>query len=374
MPDHDHDICIVGLKCYDLLVGAAVPRYLGGIEKQLVSLAQGLVESGKRVAFITYDHGQEDEIVCDGITIYKSYAPTAGLPFLRFVHPRMTLHWRAMRKADAAVYLQMGAGSETGVTALGCRKSGKFVYLVASDADCAKKLSMLPRLRERLLYKYGLYAAVDVVAQSRRQQVMLNNSFSIHAKLLPLPCSWAIPDADYVAKVFLGQSVNILWVGRIVEIKRLEWLLDAAEQCPEYHFDVVGTPNADSVYFDGIRKRIESMKNVTMHGRVSDAALSDLYARAGLLCCTSEVEGFPTTFLEAWNLGLPVLTTFDPDGIVEKNAVGCVVDTREQLIVTMRKLFSDPAEWCRLSVNARTFFCRHYTASALMPQYIDLLF
>lgn len=368
-----HDICIVGLKCYDLLARAAVPKYLGGIEKQLVSLARGLVESGIRVSFITYDHGQPDGIEHDGITVYKSYPPTAGIPGIRFVHPRMTGLWAAMKRADASVYVQMGAGSETGVTALGCRKDKKFVFFVASDTDCVKALPKLPSGREKILYKFGLRSASIVFSQTMKQHEMLLEAFSQDSEVIPLPCTWAIPDKDYVPKKFPSPgTAHILWVGRIIEIKRLEWFIDAAEQCPNFHFDVVGTPNVDSEYFSNLRSRMANMDNLTMHGRVSDAALVDLYNSASLLCCTSEIEGFPTTFLEAWNYGIPVVTTFDPDNIIQQNGIGCVIETKEQLVETIKDLLSAPERWNQLSCDSRKFFCKNYTSRALMPRFEEI--
>jgi len=367
------DVCIVGLKCYDLLSGATVPRYLGGIEKQLVSLARGLASRGKKVAFITYDHGQPDAVDCGGITVYKSYRPAGGLPGLRFVHPRMTLQWAAMNRADASVYMQMGAGSETGVTALGCRRGKKFVFLVASDPDCDSSLPQLPRMREKLLYRYGLRTAASILAQTQRQHDLLVEEFSLDSEVIPLPCTWAIPEEKYRAKLFpQSETVHILWVGRIIEIKRLEWFLDAAEQCPQYHFDVVGTPNTDSVYFSSLQKRMEKIVNLSMHGRVSDEDLSDLYDKASLLCCTSSIEGFPTTFLEAWNYGLPVVTTFDPDGIIRKNGIGCVVESVEQLVETIGELLTTPERWQKLALDSRKFFNEHYTSEALMPCFEEI--
>ena len=180
------DVCFVGLKCYDLLVGNDPPRYLGGIEKQLVSLAQGLAQQGLRVAFITYDHGQETVSEKNGLTLFKSFSPDTGIPVLRFVHPRMTKLWSAMRQANAAVYLQMGAGSETGVVALGCYwQKRRFVYLVASDADCEQGYPLLRTKREQILYKSGLKAADQIVAQTVKQQHLLNDNFGLKAKVLP---------------------------------------------------------------------------------------------------------------------------------------------------------------------------------------------
>ena len=72
-------VCIVGLKCYDHIAAKSVPRYLGGIETQLTILAKGLVAQGCRVSLITYDHGQPDAEIFDGVTVFKSYHRDAGV-------------------------------------------------------------------------------------------------------------------------------------------------------------------------------------------------------------------------------------------------------------------------------------------------------
>jgi hypothetical protein len=116
-----------------------VPRYLGGIETQLVVLAKGLAKEGCDVSLITYDHGQPDGERFQGVTVYKSHAPDIGVPMIRFFHPRSTQLWRAMRRSNADIFLQMGAGTETGQVAFGCRllpsPRRKFVFCMASDTD-----------------------------------------------------------------------------------------------------------------------------------------------------------------------------------------------------------------------------------------------
>src|SRR5687767_1384993 len=142
-------VCIVGLKCYDQVAGNAVPRYLGGIETQLTVLARGLASEGCEVSLVTYDQGQPDSEIIKGVRVLKSYPPEGGIRMLRLLHPRSTRLWRAMRRADADVYLQMGAGVETGQVALGCRLVGgqrrKFVYCLASDLDFGEFFMNGPR-------------------------------------------------------------------------------------------------------------------------------------------------------------------------------------------------------------------------------------
>ena len=80
-------------------------------ETQMAVLARGLRNEGCEVSLITFDHGQADEEIFHGVKALKSYSPAGGTRGLRGF-TRAKLLWRAMRRADADIYLQMGAGSE----------------------------------------------------------------------------------------------------------------------------------------------------------------------------------------------------------------------------------------------------------------------
>jgi glycosyltransferase involved in cell wall biosynthesis len=365
-----YDLCLVGLKCLDYLTGAGAPRYLGGIERQLALLAKLLAADGLRVAFIVYDHGQGGLVRCDGVDVHAAYAPSAGWPGLRFVHPRSTGLWSAIRRVDARVYLQMGAGDETGRVAIGRRllrePRRRFVYFVASDGDCVRELPFLREGRARLLYRYGLARADQVVAQTARQQALLERDFGIRSLLGRLPI---VPPDDARP----APEGRVLWVGRLDPAKRVELLLDAAQRCPGLRFDLVGAANATSDYERRLLGRAATLPNVDVHGRVGDQELWRLYARASVLCCTSSIEGFPTTFLEGWSLGLPVVTTFDPDGLVAAHGLGQVVASLDELAAALQtSTSSTPSreEWSR---NARRFYAERYSPSACLPRLRELL-
>ena len=369
------DICFVGLKCYDLLANRPTPKYLGGIEKVLVALAKALARSGASVAFVTYDEGQPDIEVHDGVSVLKAQNATAGLPLLRLLHPRMTLMWRAMRKANASCYFQMGRGVETFATAVGVRLSaGKpaFVYCVASDLDCQSDLAGLTTFHERVLYRVGLRMATRIVVQTRRQAAMLEENHSLLSEVIPMPIEASSTDADTDVRR-LRHSSSILWIGRTVPVKRLEWLLDLAEILQDFTFDVVGTANQESDYASALVVRARSIANVRVHGRVSAEQLERLYADAFLLCCTSSFEGFPTTFLEAWKQSLPVVTSFDPDHQVSEYDVGVAANSVKEMSEAIRWLRVEPSIYAQKSSNAQALYKRSYAPEAIVAKYQDLV-
>ncbi len=169
-------VCIVGLKCYDHITDKPVPQYLGGIETQLAVLAKGLKHDGCEVSLITFDHGQRDGETFSGVTVFKSYSPTGGIRGVRSFTRILNLK-RAMRRADADIYVQMGAGIETGMAALGCKfkseRARLFVFCLASDVDCQGPLGAAEFGMENRLYRYGIKSAALIVSQTQKQQTNL---------------------------------------------------------------------------------------------------------------------------------------------------------------------------------------------------------
>src|SRR6185436_11864649 len=89
-------ICFVAPYAWPVLSRDKAIQIVGGAEVQQCVLARLFQRSGYRVSMVTLDHGQPAAAVVDGITVHKAYRKEAGIPVLRFVHPRLTGLWRAM--------------------------------------------------------------------------------------------------------------------------------------------------------------------------------------------------------------------------------------------------------------------------------------
>ena len=89
MRTRDYDICFVGLKCVDLLTGREPARYLGGIERDLVSIGTELAKLGYKVAFITYSFGSSNFSTDAGIDVIPSFKPGGGLRGMRLFYPQL---------------------------------------------------------------------------------------------------------------------------------------------------------------------------------------------------------------------------------------------------------------------------------------------
>jgi glycosyltransferase involved in cell wall biosynthesis len=363
-------ICFVAPKCYDLLARAARPRYFGGAERQQVLLAQGLAARGHAISFVTLDYGQPDGVVHDGIQVFKSYSPSDGVPGIRFLHPRWSGLARAMRRADADVFYQMGGDSETGQVAASCQMHGRsFVFCAASDADADPSLPLLGSRRQRVLYRAGLRRADGIVAQTDTQRDRLRDAFSVESVVIRNCTADPGFTSELSARVGTTGRPRLLWVGRFVRVKRLELLLDLAEAHPDWDFHVIGGGDAADQYVRGLEARAAGIANVTRHGRVGDAELHEQYLHASALLCTSSMEGVPTTFLEGWARGVPVVSTVDPDDVIARYDLGAVA-TAESLADGVRMVVAQhrPA----VSRRVREYFLRTHTIDAYVSQHEQL--
>lgn len=361
-------ICFVAHFAYGAMAGGD-HGHIGGVERQTSLMSRWFAGRGYPVSILTCDEGQEDGVQIDGVRILKMCRSEAGIKGLRFFWPKWTSLVAAMRRADADIYYQNCGEYVTGQVALWCRGNGRgFVYSVASDPDCDARLSEMHKLRERVLYRYGLKHADRVIVQTRRQQEMLQRGFRRDSAVIPMPCPGPSEEEYDNHEHEHNGSQRVLWIGRICEVKRPDRLLDLAAACPGVHFDLVG-PSADTAYCRSVCERAKTLRNVAMHGAVPRDRVPGFYREAAALCCTSDFEGFPNTFLEAWSYGLPIVSTFDPDNIILEKRLGRVAKDVAELALGIHSLLDSPDRWRDASRAAREYYVQNHAMDKAMQRF-----
>lgn len=365
------NLCIIAHFAYGALFDGA-DGHVGGVERQTSLMAKWLAAAGHRVSLVTWDEGQPMDCVIDGVRVIKMCRQSAGIPVIRFFYPRWASLNRALARADAEIYYQNCGEYVTGQVALWCRSRQKsFIYSTASNMDCDSSLPQMRTVRERLLYRYGLYHANAIITQTQKQQQMLLNGFDIESLPLPMPCPW--PDRiKYQQPVFPdNKPLRVGWAARISREKRLELLVEVARALPEVVFEVGGaaTGEGDNGYAPPLLAAAASLPNVILHGRITRKDMPDFYRSIHLFCCTSAYEGFPNTFLEAWSHGLPIVSTFDPDDLITKHELGKAATDVASLVEGIRCFLEKPEVWEAASARAREYYLRNHTVDDVMARF-----
>jgi glycosyltransferase involved in cell wall biosynthesis len=367
-------ICIVSHNAYGAISGQK-SGHIGGVEWQTSLTARWFAQRGYDVSMLTWNEGGPPEEVFQGIRVIKISPKKPGVKGVRFFHPKWTGLVRAMRRAGADLYYHNCGECVTGQIALWCRKNGrKFVFSSANDTDCDSRLPELRTPWDRWLYRYGLRQADAIVVQTETQRRLLQEGFGLGATVIPMPCAGLASDQAVSRTGEIPR--RLLWIARVARQKRPDRLLELAAMCPDLGFDFVGpfsgAGGLPDEYAKAIKERAGTMANVVVHGAVQRDRLPDLYQRAALFCCTSDYEGFPNTFLEAWSYGLPIVSTFDPDGVIVRWNLGRVVKNMEEMAAAIRTLLAAPETYQQMSNNARRYYLDYHTVETVLPRFEQL--
>jgi glycosyltransferase involved in cell wall biosynthesis len=121
---------------------------------------------------------------------------------------------------------------------------------------------------------------------------------------------------DPPADVKKAASPLVVFVGRLVPIKRPEILNDVAGRFPSVRFVVIGG-GSDEGYAREMRRRAAALSNVEFTDFIDQAADRRLFSylsEAWVLVNTAAREGLPLTFIEAAANGCAILSACNPDG------------------------------------------------------------
>ena len=371
---HKLKLCIVAHNSYGAMKGGHA-GHAGGVEHQTSMTARWFAGRGHTVSLLTWDEGGEQEQIIDGVKLFSLCSRGEGLKGLRFFYPRWSSLIKAMARADADIYYHNGAEYVTGQIALWCRNyNRRFVFSVASDMDCRLDSPDTQKLYVRYLYRYGLRKADRIIVQTENQKNILLENYGLQSLILPMPCLCPL-DSENRTSYLSQHKKRVLWVGRIDREKRLELLLEVAEAMPDVIFDVAGKPSdPESPYSIDVLDKASKYSNVIVHGLVPRSRMADLYRNASILCCTSLYEGFPNVFLEAWSCGIPIVSTFDPDNLIEEKKLGVRVHDSTELILNLRDLLGSDSKYRSLSQNARQYYEDNHELNRAMMKFEKLYY
>ncbi|MFC1907291.1 glycosyltransferase family 4 protein [Chloroflexota bacterium] len=359
-------ICFVSLSSYPILVEKNMGT-AGGAEVQQVFLAKELVKRNHEVSFITYSDGQASIEYIEGIKVIKVYKRENVLNLTLLA--KAWHIWKAMREADADIYFHRGKIAAGLVPLSSCLRRRKFVYCVSSDGIVSKNSYFVDN---KWYQKYAEWLDIKlahvVIAQNEFQRKLLRENFkreSIIIKNAFLVAAEAMPEKK--------DPPIILWVASIRELKQPELFFKLADAIPEANFQMIGGPSYNLQSYDEIKESATKIPNLQFLGFIPFYKVNQYFKQASIFVNTSKFEGFPNTFIQAWQQYVPTVSLIvDPDEVIRINRLGFCSKTFSQLVEDVKKLLKNKPLRQEMGENARRYVEKEHDVKRVVKQYIEV--
>jgi glycosyltransferase involved in cell wall biosynthesis len=333
------------------------PSAIGGAERYQWLLARALAATGcsvvlgVREGLIPGDRRLIDGVQCVGLR--RGHIFTAWHRFLATERP----DWWYWQGADhlwgPAVEIARVAGVRT-------------IFSVAVDLDVIPRQALFRRPRWWPMYAWGLSRTDKIFVQHAGQLAALPLRWRSKASILP-----GIVDmtASLSVKPHSQRDPYVAWVAVLRKVKRPDLLIDIARRLPNVRFVVCGEPSTHRTppgYTEPVLAALRGQSNIEFLGKVPPDRALRVISDAALLLSTSDEEGFPSTFLEAWAGGTPVVSLrIDLDGLVEREGLGIVAGSIDRAATVVRDLLDSPWQRDAIADRAMRYVTHTHTASAV---------
>jgi glycosyltransferase involved in cell wall biosynthesis len=172
------------------------------------------------------------------------------------------------------------------------------------------------------------------------------------------------------------RTVRVLWLATLQKRKRPEFLLDIAERCTDLPalFILAGRTSNES-YRQSLADRAAGLGNVELRHVDSYERSWKEFENAHLYLCTSESEGFPNAFIQAWICGVPVVSLgIDPDNFISEHGLGFVCSTDDEMAQKVRLLVENAPLRERMGNEVRRVAERHFDIRSVAKDFERVLF
>lgn len=355
-------VCVVSLNLGAYFDTHPRSKY-GGAEVQAAFVARALAEQGVDVRLVVADLPAGAQIPYPAESAFRA---SDGLPVLRFFHPRMTGVSDALTRANADIYYQRNAGMLTGLVAHHARRYDRlFVYGAGSDTDFSFRDVLIHGLRDRVMFTYGVRRAHGVVTQNSAQLQVATHALSVPVVAIS---NGVLPALRAPAE----RTGPVLWAGGLRPVKRPDLFIGLAQRLPAREFVMVGGSTSTEVeYATAIEREARAVPNLRLTGWLPHSDVVQEIARASVVVNTSEYEGFPNVYLEAWNYGVPVVSFNDVDGLLERERLGALCTDLDDMEKKLRALLENGDEMAAASERTQRIVAERFSPRVLGPKYVE---
>ena len=244
----------------------------------------------------------------------------------------------------------------------------KTIFSLAFDTDVSPRRALWRRPFLWPLYTWGLLRCDKIFVQHSQQLSNLARRYRGKAAVVP-----SIAGVLSTAKSHFKRGNYAAWVGVLRQPKRPDLLIQIAQRAPDIHFVVCGGPSthrSPAGFADLVIKNLRNLPNVDFMGQVPPDTAQEIIGNSAVLVSTSDQEGFPNTFLQAWGSGTPVVSLkVDPNHVIERLGLGTVHSKIDDLIAQIRLLIQAPAERDDIGRRARQYVEAEHSEATVVAQF-----
>jgi glycosyltransferase involved in cell wall biosynthesis len=207
----------------------------------------------------------------------------------------------------------------------------KLVHMLASDDDV-----MPDENGNKTKFQKALQTVDYVIAQNTIQKEL----FSQHFRNTDIPIIPNIWESKIGNTLLNEKNFDFIWVANLGKNKRPLWFIELAKSLPQYKFAMIGS-SFDANLYEECEKLSELLPNLNLLGYKSLFEVNSYVSQSRVLVCTSIIEGFPNTFLQALSVNVPLLSTVDPSGIIVNFQIGEFCENLETMKIKANQILNN---------------------------------
>lgn len=173
----------------------------------------------------------------------------------------------------------------------------------------------------------------------------------------------------------LAKDSYILFLGRIVPEKGIEYLIDAYRYLDtNQKLVIAGGPSDSTAFMQEIKKRSQNDARIIFTGFVQGEILEELYSNAYIYVLPSDLEGMPLSLLEAMSYGNCCVVSDIPEctEVVEDKAVVFQKSNVDELKSKLDGLCKNPQTVKYYKDSASEYICEKYHWDKVVDETLKL--
>lgn len=276
--------------------------------------------------------------------------------------------YRALRAIRPdVIYQRVGCGYTGIATRYATRNQARMIWHVASDADVSPSSTVfygrnfVQQYMEKRCITYGIRHADTIVVQTEHQAAELARHYGRKADAI-------VPNFHPEPSETINKDgpLSVVWVANLKALKQPEVFVRLAARLSDLtdvRFVIVGAmQGGPKVWREQLMRDIQNAPNLDYAGAKTQRDVNELLARAHVLVNTSVTEGYPNTFIQAWQRGVPVISlSVNPDGVLDRQGVGIHAGSEQRLEEAVRLLLGDAALRNEYAARAREYASRRHS-------------